>query len=162
MSQERPLRLMFICTGNICRSPMAEVLARSYAQDRGWNIEVCSSSLMGLKGNPAHPNAIKVCAEIDLDLTPHKAQPLSPELLEWADWVLVMELAHSRGARDMLPTKGDHILLLGSFCGKLEIDDPLGGWKRRFRKSRDEINDCVQNFMDRLPPDAGHLPGRPG
>jgi len=162
MSQERPLRLMFICTGNICRSPMAEVLARSYAQDRRWNIDVCSSSLMGLKGNPAHPNAVKVCAEIDLDLTPHRAQPLTPDLLEWADWVLVMELAHSRGARDMLPTKDDHILLLGSFCGKLEIDDPLGGWKRRFRKSRDEIKDCVQNFMDRLPPDAGHLPGKQG
>ncbi len=152
MTQDRPLRLLFVCTGNICRSPMAEYLARDYADERGWDIEVRSASLMGLKGNPAHPNAVKVCAELDLDLSPHKATPLDAEILEWADWVLVMELAHSRGARDMLPAMDERILLLGSFCGKLEIDDPIGGWKRRFRKSRDEISECVQNFMDRLPP----------
>ena len=152
MHQEGPLRLLFICTGNICRSPMAEYLARAYAEDRGWAVEVKSASLMGLHGNPAHPNAVKVMAELDIDLSPHQATPLSPELLGWADWVLVMELAHSRGARDMLADKDDRILLLGSFCGKLEIDDPLGGWKRRFRKSRDEIGECVRNFMDRLPP----------
>jgi protein-tyrosine-phosphatase len=155
MHEERPVRLLFICTGNICRSPMAEYLARAYAEERGWNIEVRSASLMGLDGNSAHTNAIKVMTEIDIDLTAHRAQPLTAELLDWADWVLVMELAHSRGARDMLPAKDDRILLLGSFCGKLEIDDPLGGWKRRFRKSRDEIGECVRNFMDRLPP-----PGR--
>ncbi len=157
MIEARPHRLLFVCTGNICRSPMAEYLARSYAEERGWPVEVRSASLMGLNGNPAHTNAIKVCAEIDLDLTPHKAQPLSAELLEWADWVLVMELAHSRGARDMLPAKDDRILLLGSFCGKLEIDDPIGGWKRRFRKSRDEIGECVRNFMDRLPPPGANF-----
>ncbi len=155
MNEARPTRLLFICTGNICRSPMGEYLARAYAEERGWDVEVRSASMMGLDGNPAHTNAIKVLDEIGLDLSPHRAQPMTQELLEWADWILVMELTHSRAARDSAPSRDERILLLGSFCGKLEIDDPLGGWKRRFRKSRDEIAECVRNFMDRLPP-----PGR--
>ncbi len=152
MTEARPTRLLFVCTGNICRSPMGEFLARSYAEERGWDVEVRSASVMGLDGNRAHVNAVKVLNEIGIDLTPHRASPLTAELLDWADWVLVMELSHSRAARDMAPSRGDRILLLGSFCGKLEIADPLGGWKRRFRKSREEIAVCVRNFMDRLPP----------
>ena len=152
MPEERALRLLFICTGNICRSPMAEHLARAYASERGQALEARSASAMGLTDHPAHPTAVKVMAEIGIDLSEHRSQPLTPELARWADWILVMELQHSRVVRDLAPEREDRILLLASFCGQLEIQDPLGGWKGRFRKSRDELRRCVEAFLDRLPP----------
>lgn len=154
MSDVPPIRLLFLCTGNICRSPMAEYLARDYARIRGQHVEVASASVMGLEGNPAHNSAVAVMREIHLDLTPHRAQPMTPEILEWADYVLVMEITHAAQAREMLPQAEDRILLLGTFGGMMEIRDPLGGWKRRFRTTRDEIKRCVEAFMDQLEPRA--------
>ncbi|MFH1467931.1 MAG: low molecular weight phosphotyrosine protein phosphatase [Pseudomonadota bacterium] len=158
MAETRPSRLLFVCTGNICRSPMAEYLARAYATERGRAVEVRSASAMGLDGHPAHPNVTKVMAEIGIDTSAHRSQPLTPELLRWADWTLVMELAHARACRELEPACEERVLLLGSFCGQLEIADPLGGWKGRFRRTRDELEDCVQRFMDRLPPQPAQGP----
>ncbi len=152
MPENRPTRLLFICTGNICRSPMAEGLARHYANSRSREVEVRSASQMGLKGHPAEPNAVKVMAEIGIDISEHRSQAMTPEILNWADYILVMEAQHSREARKRAPEKEDRILLLGTFCGLFEVPDPLGGWKRRFRQSRDQLRTCVENFMDRLPP----------
>lgn len=152
MAETHPLRLLFVCTGNICRSPMAEHLAWAYARERGMAIEVASASAMGLDGHPAHPNVVKVMAEVGIDASGHRSRPMTPDLLRWADWVLVMELSHARACRDMEPACDERVLLLGSLCGQLEITDPLGGWKGRFRRTRDELRDCVQRFMDRLPP----------
>lgn len=158
MTDERPVHLLFLCTGNICRSPMAEGLARQYAMLRQRPMEVASASVMGLVGRPAAPHAVRVMAELDIDISEHRSQPLTPELLRWADWILVMELNHAQAAREMTPDQGDRILLLGSFCGRLEIADPLGGWRWRFRQTRDELRLCVENFIDRLKPASARRP----
>ena len=156
--ERRPIRLLFLCTGNICRSPMAEGLARRYGEVRAQPLDVRSASVMGLEGRPAAPNAVKVMAELGIDLSDHQSQPMTPDLLRWADWILVMELGHSQAVRDMAPDVEDRVLLLGSFCGLLEIPDPLGGWVSRFRHAREQIRAGVENFIDRLKP--GHLKPR--
>jgi protein-tyrosine-phosphatase len=143
--------LLFVCTGNICRSPLAEVIARAYATQVGREIDVQSASVLGLDGHPAHTNSIKVAREIGLDLRVHAAQPVTTELVEWADVILGMEIKHAAELRGRYPQADDKILLLGTFGGVHEIEDPLGGWKRRFRRSRNLIQDCVHSFIDRLP-----------
>ena len=147
----RPYRLLFVCTGNLCRSPMAEGLAREYASARGRELDTASAGTLGLVDRPADPKAIAVCREVNVDLSQHRSKGLDDALVAWADYVLVMELAHAEQIRERFPAIGEKLVLLGSFGGVMEVRDPLGGWKFQFRRSREEIARCVQGFMDRLP-----------
>jgi protein-tyrosine-phosphatase len=129
---------------------MAEVLAKAFASVHGHEVEVQSASLIGLKDQPAHKHAVQVIAEKGLNLAHHQAQPLSGELMDWADHVLCMEVEQAVEMRKRFPEQGDRVELLGPYGGQMEIEDPLGGWRPRFRRCRDEIDACVSGFMDRL------------
>jgi protein-tyrosine-phosphatase len=131
---------------------MAEGLARRFGQVRTQHYEIRSASVLGLKGHPAEPKAVKVMKEIGVDISEHRATPLSNEIAMWADWILVMEMNHAAKVREIAPERSEQVLLLGTFGGTVEIPDPLGGWTGRFRKSRNQIDDCVQRFCDQLPP----------
>ena len=143
--------ILVVCTGNICRSPIAEVQLRDYALRRQRDIQVKSASVLGLVNKPAHRHAQAVVKEVGLDLSQHRSQPVTPELAEWADYVLGMEIQHSSKLRARYPHLEDKLLLLGSFGGMVEIQDPLGGWRRRFRITREELQRCTQAFLDQLP-----------
>ena len=155
MSESRPHRLLFVCTANICRSPMAEGLARDYARRRGWPVEVRSGGIMGLMDKPAAANAVAVMKEIGVDISMHRSGGIDDELLEWADYVLVMELRHQSVLHERHPQCEGRVMMLGPFGGIHEVADPVGGWKWRFRKSRDSLKTCTEAFMDRLPPPPG-------
>lgn len=131
---------------------MAEGIARAYAAQRSWAVEVRSSGTRAIPGNPAAANAVKACREIEIDLSAHRSQPMSDELVAWADRILVMEMRHARDLREEFPGADAKIQMLGTFGGIMEVADPYGGWIWRFRRSRDEIQRCVEAFMDRLPP----------
>lgn len=147
-----PWRVLFVCSGNICRSPMAEGLARSYAARRERVLEARSAGTLGIVDRPADPAAIGVCAELGVDIGPHRSQAITPELVAWADYILVMEYAHAAWIRAKYPAVGEKLLLLGTFGTTAEIADPIGGWRFQFRWSRDEIKKCVEAFVDRLRP----------
>ncbi len=149
----RPHRLLFVCTGNICRSPMAEGLARAFAEAEDLEVEVQSASTLGLFDRPADPHAVAVCTEIGVDISEHLAQPLTDALIDWADYVLVMEYRHAEHIRAAHPQVDERLLLLGNFGGEApEIADPIGGWRFQFRRTRNELQRCVEGFMRRLPP----------
>jgi protein-tyrosine-phosphatase len=147
-----PYRLLFVCTANICRSPMAEGLARMYADTRGWVVEARSAGTHALPGNPAAPNSVKVIRELGGDITEHRSQPISDELVEWADRILVMEMRHAQSIRERHAAADEKIQLLGTFGGLVEIDDPYGSWIFTYRRRVRDIQRCVETFMDRLPP----------
>ena len=130
---------------------MAEVIARAYAAQEGLAVEVASASVLGLDGHPAHKHSIKVVSQWGLDLRAHAAQPVTQELMDWADYVLGMEIQHASKLRERYPEADEKILLLGTFGSVHEIEDPLGKWRPRFRSCRDLIRDCVHRFVDRLP-----------
>ena len=149
-----PLRLVFVCTGNICRSPMAEAYAMAYGTQRGWRVDARSGGVLGIIDKPADPLAVKVMAEVDVDLAGHRSGGVSQEMMEWARYVLVMELHQASKLRDRFPDFEDKILVLANFGGMMEINDPIGGWRWKFRRCRTEIVRCVEGFMDGLPPPA--------
>ena len=130
---------------------MAEGIARHYAAQRGRAIEARSAGTLHIEGRPADRSAVAVCAEIGIDISQHRSQGLTGPLVDWADYVLVMEFGHANHIRDHHPDCQE-LIMLGHMAGMMEIGDPIGRWKPRFRRSRDEIRRCVESLIDRLPP----------
>ena len=143
------MNLLFVCSGNICRSPMAERLAEALGDEMGVPVRARSAGTLGIVDAPAASNAVKVCREVGIDLSDHRSQGLSPELLDWADHVLVMEYAHATHLREYFPQVGDKLLLLGMFAGVPEIEDPVGSWAWRFRRVRKRIDAGLRAFLVR-------------
>lgn len=132
---------------------MAEYMARTYAEERDWNVEVRSAGVSALTDQPAAPKVLKAIREVGGDITSHRAQPVTQELVAWADRILVMEIGHASRLREEFPASDEKVQLLGTFGGLMEIDDPYGSWfMGRYRQSRSDIHRCVMAFMDRLPP----------
>ena len=145
--------VLVLCTGNICRSPMGEVLLRQYATSRGRRVEVRSASVLGIADKPAHKNSIKVMEEFDISLRDHRSTPLTQELMNWADYVLVMEYAHMARLRKKYPDCEAKVALLGGYGGYTEIRDPVRSYfAGPFRQCRKEILRCVEGFVDNVLP----------
>lgn len=131
---------------------MADALARRYAEQRGWRVEVKSAGTRAIPGEPAAPNSVKAVRELGFDLSDHRSQPMSQELVDWADRILVMEMRHAQDVRERFPIADEKLQLLGTYSGLVEIEDPYGSWIFTYRRRRDEIRACVEACMDRLPP----------
>src|SRR5690606_34539960 len=88
--------LLFVCSGNTCRSPMAEAIARDLLRRRGWaHVDARSAGTSTVPGVAATEDAVAVAREYGLDLEQHASQPLTPELIEWADLILTMGTSHA-------------------------------------------------------------------
>ncbi len=146
------VRLLFVCSGNICRSPMAEAMARAWAPGLGLQVEARSAGTLQLVDRPAARGMIAVGRELDLDLAAHRSQGLGPDLLRWADRVLAMERAHLLEIRQMAPDLPvEAATLLGPYAGRLEIDDPIGAWTLGpYRAARDVLREAVLGLLHEL------------
>lgn len=131
---------------------MGEALAILAGEQRGWDVDALSCGVEAMTGQPAAPNSVRVIKEVGGDLSRHVAQPMSDELVAWADRILVMELRHASVARQRFPGADDKIQLLGHFGGTMEVGDPYGSWIFTYRRSRDLIRKCVEGLLDSMPP----------
>jgi len=131
---------------------MAAGLARAEADRRGLPIRIRSGGIMGLEGRHAAPNAIKACRELGVDITGHRSSGVTPDDVAWADAVLVMEMRHQKELHVRYPELDGRVVLMGTFGGRPEISDPIGGWMWRFRRTRTLIQRCNARFFDLLDP----------
>ena len=131
---------------------MAEGMARNYALVRGWPVEVRSGGVLGIIDKPADPLAVRVMEELGIDISDHRSGGIDDALVDWADHILVMELNHTMRLRERHPAANDKTLMLGTFGGMMQVEDPIGGWRWKFRRCRDDLLRCVRGFMDQLPP----------
>ena len=131
---------------------MAEGYAQAYGVRRGWHVEARSGGILGLIDKPADPLAVRVMNEINIDIEGHLSGGVSEELMEWGQYILVMELHHASKLRERFPGYEDKILVLANFGGMMEVNDPIGGWRWKFRRCREDVIRCIEGFMDGLPP----------
>jgi len=147
------MRVLFVCTGNICRSPMAEALARKLFQDRGrGDIVVASAGTSAGEGSPASEGAYLVGLEKGLDLADHAATFLTREVVQRADLVLAMSQQHLE--RAVLLGGADKTHLLGTFAGRAledaEVEDPFGGTLEEYRATYDQLEGLMGDVVERI------------
>ena len=148
-----PARVILVCTGNTCRSPLAEALLRKALAARGANgIEVASAGTGAWEGAPASEAAYLVGLEHGLDLSGHRARLITGELIRSADLILTMARHHR--ARVLELGGGSQVHLLGEFAGRsgsaAEVADPYGADLEVYRETRDELAALTEAAADRL------------
>ncbi len=137
-------RVLFICTGNTCRSPMAQtVFAQLLAADGTGPDQVMieSAGLYASQGMPASKEAVEVLAAEGIDLTQHRARPVTDELLESADLVLTMTRDHRDRLWDRYPYLKNKIFMLAEYAGQpeAEISDPFGQGIQAYQETLQQI-----------------------
>jgi len=139
-------KLLVVCLGNICRSPMAQVVLQRELGN-GWKVE--SAGLGALVGEPAAPEALQALARMKLDATAHRARQLDSERLREAELVLVMETAQKIEVERIYPWACGRVFLLGHWEG-LEIEDPYRCPQEIFDQTLALIERCAATWRGRL------------
>jgi tRNA threonylcarbamoyl adenosine modification protein (Sua5/YciO/YrdC/YwlC family) len=148
---------LFVCTGNTCRSPMAEGLFRKFLAERLQCAEeelfdrgfvVASAGLAAAIGAPASPESIEITQQRGVDLRAHASQPLTDRLLEQADHIYTMTQGHKHSIQAARPDISDRLDLLSR--EKVDISDPIGGGIKEYEICEQEIEKQIIAILDQI------------
>jgi protein-tyrosine-phosphatase len=154
------LEVLFVCTGNTCRSPMAEGILKKMLKEQGVStVGVSSAGICGLDNIPATPFAIQVARDKNVDISRHLSRQLTKEILDESDLVLAMASEHLDFIRRIDEEANQQAFLLKLFprthsksntkrdLGVLSIKDPVGGNLAEYEKSFREIEKEVKRIL---------------
>lgn len=148
--------VLFVCTGNTCRSPLAEGLAKRLMADRlgcspddlpargHWFL---SAGVAAWGGGPATPESVEAGAELGADLRHHRSRPVNPQLLAAADEVIAMTRGHAAALAYRYPGVGPAVQLLGGDAA--DLDDPIGAGPEVYRDCGRAIRQHLGRFLGR-------------
>ena len=141
------MHILFVCTGNTCRSPMAAALARVEIDARGLSgqVSVDSCGLAAYPGEPASPNAVTAVADFGGCLENHRSKPATPELLESADRIFCMSPAHAAAITAALPKLSGRITVFDP-----PIPDPFGGDLATYRRTAEALKSAIAKLLNEL------------
>ena len=148
-------KILFVCTGNICRSSFAQSLFTKIAAQKGMaGFYADSAGLLALPGNSATQVAQKASIEYGVNLAYHKAKPVSQDLVNWADLILVMQKSQLDELSDAFPEASGKVKLIRSFARygskNRGVVDPYGLEYEAYRFCFLDIEDAVVGLVDRL------------
>jgi protein-tyrosine-phosphatase len=145
--------ILFVCTANICRSPMAAGLMRDRIEKAGLasQVQVLSAGMWAEPGSRASTNATVVLRSRGIDLAPHRSQPVTPALLKEATIILVMEEAHRRSIFYTAPEVLSKVYLLSEMAGGHDdIADPYGGTLEGYLHTADELTGLIDKGLPKI------------
>lgn len=144
------MKILFVCTGNTCRSPMAEIIAKDYFKKINKINRVSSCGLQNISKEPANTKSIDAVNELGLDLKRHKSKLISKELIENSDLVLTMTIAQRDLIRiayfdvDKIDDKVQTLSFYSTGEDK-DIEDPYFSSLEVYKNVRDEIKYLIEN-----------------
>src|SRR5678816_3601079 len=143
--------VLFVCTGNVCRSPMAEGLFRHAVEGRG-QYRVISAGLGAMEGQPPSPYAVQAVRELGIDISNQRSRMLTPELVETADFIFGMTHSHIDTVMLLYPHAAEKTFLLREFDETLDlfekdISDPIGGSYEVYLNCRDQIEQGIVSLL---------------
>jgi tRNA threonylcarbamoyl adenosine modification protein (Sua5/YciO/YrdC/YwlC family) len=151
---------VLVCTGNTCRSPMAEAMLKRRIADRlkcgiadldDRGIVVMSAGLSAPPGSRAAAEAIQTMRDRQLDLAQHESQPLSERIVRFADLILAMTRGHREAILDAWPDAEPRVHLISR--GRGDVPDPIGGPLDLYRRCAEQLDSFLQEWVEELPLD---------
>ena len=142
-------KILILCTGNICRSPLAEELIRQRALAAGKQVLVRSAGIGALAGHGADKITQQVANRHQVDLSAHRAQQLNLKLTRWSDLILGMEKHHLDYANDLDPTTRGKTFLLGHWT-RAEVPDPYREPEDAHQLAYDIISAAVDDWVGKI------------
>ena len=139
-------KIIFICTGNTCRSPMAEGLFRAHGGEEKTGLTAASAGLFTQDGMPVSRNAVAAAAERGADITAHRSRMLTAEMAHAARYLVCMTGAHYDRLCELFPDCADKVFTLLPE----DISDPFGGDLETYRRAAAEIDAGVRSIIERL------------
>lgn len=144
--------VLFVCTGNTCRSPMAEALLKHVKNSD--QLEVRSAGVFAIDGNDASRYAIEALSEKGIQCS-HQSSSLSKELVEWATIILTMTNNHKQSVIDLYPRAGRKTYTLAEYVArddeeKRDITDPYGGSLHIYRQTLSDLEGLIKKLVNKL------------
>ena len=139
-----PMRILIVCSGNTCRSPMAGGLLGQVCSEMGREVEVETAGLW--PGGSLATKALEAMREVGIDISREEPKALTARLVEWADVILCVDRRYGGEVEDRFPEASDKVAFLHR-----DISDPYCGSLSRYRECRDLLCEALADFVRALP-----------
>lgn len=157
MSPEKPFKLLLVCTGNTCRSPMAAGIILKLLQERRiTQVEVESAGIASYPDSPASLFAVETCRDFGIDVSQHSSRQLTKEMAQAADLILGMAPEHMDYVIGLDPELAERTFLLKAFPAQnkpqedYSVKDPIGQDREAYLKCFFELDENLRRLLPTL------------